>query len=234
MGESDRVVSKENILEFLPLVKKVVSRIFPGLPPQLMDFEDLVGYGIVGLIEAVDTFNPHRGVKFSTYAFYRIRGAILDTLRALDWLPRELRRKIHLVENAADELTQELGREPTEKEVADKIGMSESEVNSLLMDAYQSEVFSLEDTLHNYLAHKTDNFLNLDELENLDLKEIIAAALDELPQREKLVLTLYYYEELNLKEIGKVLDLSESRVSQILKKAVKCLQERLHHVGGEL
>ena len=232
--EKGMAVAKNEILEYLPLVKKVVSRIFPNIPPQLMDFEDLVGYGIIGLIEAVDTFNPNTGAKFSTYAFYRIRGAILDTLRSLDWLPRELRRKIHLVNGAVGELTSSLGREPEVKEVADKLGMDESEISSLMMQAYQSEVLSLEGTLHSYLSQKTNKFWDMDKLERLDLKQIISSAIDELPQRERLLLTLYYYEELNLKEIGLILEISESRVSQLLKKGIMCLREQLLKVGGEL
>jgi len=228
------ILAKENIMEYLPLVKKVVSRIFPSIPPQLLDFEDLIGYGMIGLMESLDTYNPDKGVKFSTYAFYRIRGAILDALRSLDWMPREMRRKIHFVEAAVNTLTAELGRDPDEEEIAKKTGLSETEVSSLLIDSYQSEVLSFENNLHYYLVKRTDNFLDLDELEKTDLGGIISEAIDVLPEREKTILTLYYFEEMNLKEIGRVFDLSESRVSQILKKILIGLREKLKAVGGEL
>jgi len=228
------ILAKENIMEYLPLVKKVVSRIFPSIPPQLLDFEDLIGYGMIGLMESLDTYNPDKGVKFSTYAFYRIRGAILDALRSLDWMPREMRRKIHSVEAAVNTLTAELGRDPDEEEIAKKTGLSETEVSSLLIDSYQSEVLSFENNLHYYLVKRTDNFLDLDELEKTDLGGIISEAIDVLPEREKTILTLYYFEEMNLKEIGRVFDLSESRVSQILKKILIGLREKLKAVGGEL
>lgn len=228
------LVDKENVLEYLPLIKKVVARIFPSIPPQLMDFEDLVGYGLIGLIEAIDSFNPNRGVKFSTYAFYRIRGAILDALREMDWLPRDMRKKIHQVENAAMELTAELQREPSEAEIAARLSMEEKAVATLLMESAQSEVVCFEESLHQYITQKTDNFFDLDQLEQTDVQQIIARTIEELPEREKVVLTLYYYEELNLKEIGRVLELSESRVSQILKKGIISLQKRLQQVEGEI
>jgi RNA polymerase sigma factor for flagellar operon FliA len=234
MIEKQDTISREKILEYLPLVKKVASRMFIKVPRGVVDFEDLVGYGIMGLIEAVNTFDAQKGVKFSTYAFYRIRGAVLDALRDLDWLPRTLRKKIHIVERAHDELTATLGRPATEQEVAQKVGMDVEEVTSLLIDSSQSEVISLEDNLHHYLASKTKDFMSLEELEVSDLTDILAKAIEELPEKEKIVLTLCYYEELNLKEIGKVLGLSESRVCQILKSAIMALKARLNFVEEEI
>ncbi|MCM8824135.1 MAG: FliA/WhiG family RNA polymerase sigma factor [Candidatus Omnitrophica bacterium] len=232
--ERQETLPKEKILEYLPLVKRVVSRIFPKIPSQVFDFEDLVGYGIVGLMEAISTFNSHKGVKLSTYAFYRIRGAILDALRSLDWVPRSMRDKIHRLEEVTEELKLSLGREPTEDELADKLNISREELETLFMEVYQSQIVSLEDGLHNYLANKTDNFMNLNEFEVTDLKDALIKAIDQLPSKEKLVLTLYYYEELNLKEIGKVLDISESRVSQIMSKAIGELKNRLDFLNKEI
>ncbi|MBN2483016.1 MAG: FliA/WhiG family RNA polymerase sigma factor [Candidatus Omnitrophica bacterium] len=234
MQKQETPIAREKILEYLPLIKKVVSRIFPSIPSQLVDFEDLVGYGIVGLIEAMNTYDSKKGVKLSTYAFYRIRGAILDALRSFDWIPRQMRKKFHIISQGLNELTALLGREPTSEEVAAHVKMDPQEVDSLLMDISQSEVLSLEDQLHNYLKQKTDNFLNMNEFEFEDLKKAMSQAIDELPERERLVLVLYYYEELNLKEIGKVLEISESRISQILKKATVHLREKLDFIEKEL
>ena len=234
MKQKQEAISREKILEYLPLVKKVASRMFLKVPRQVFDFEDLVGYGIMGLIEAVNTFDVHKGVKFSTYAFYRVRGSILDALRDLDWLPRSLRKKIHMVEAVTEELTGALGRSPTEAEIAQKLKMDIQEVTELLIDSSQSEVISLEDNLHHYLASKTHNFMDLEELEVTDLKDILTKAIEELPEKERLVLTLCYYEELNLKEIGKVLELSESRVCQILKSAIVKLKNKLDFVKEEI
>ena len=232
--EKQRTISREKILGYIPLIKKVVSRIFPSIPSQLVDFEDLVGYGIVGLIEAMNTYDPKKGVKLSTYAFYRIRGAILDALRSFDWIPRQMRKKFHMISKAVEELTTSLGRDPGADEIAAHTGLKLEEVNTLLMDISQSEVLSLEDHLHNYLKNKTDNFMDMDSFEFSDLKKMMAQAIGELPERERMVLTLYYYEELNLKEIGKVLEISESRISQILKKATSHLREKLKGIGGEI
>ncbi len=234
MRDNQVAITRETILEYLPLIKKVVSRIFPKVPPQVCDFEDLVGYGVMGLIEASSTFDAHKGVKFSTYAFYRIRGAILDALRSLDWMPRTLREKIHMVEKVSEELISTLGREPTEEEIASELNMDTEEVSYILMNSSQSAVVSLEDNLHNYLVSKTDNFMNMDDVAVGDLKNVISSAIEELPERERMVLILYYYEELNLKEIGKVLDLTESRVSQILKKAVEHLKGKLDFLEKEI
>ncbi|MBD3264301.1 MAG: FliA/WhiG family RNA polymerase sigma factor [Candidatus Omnitrophica bacterium] len=234
MSEQELAISREKVLEYLPLIKKVASRIFLKIPHQLLNFEDLVGYGIIGLIESFNTFDSGKGVKFSTYAFYRIRGSILDALRDLDWLPRTIRSKIHKIEEAINELTVSLERSPTDKEVADKLGMEAGEVASLLVDSSQSEVISLENNLHNYIASKTDNFMNMEYAEIADLKNILAEAIKELPEKERLGLTLYYYEELNLKEIGEVLNLSESRVCQILKSAISHLRSSLDFLRKEL
>ncbi|MCM8773851.1 MAG: FliA/WhiG family RNA polymerase sigma factor [Candidatus Omnitrophica bacterium] len=232
--ERQETLPKEKILEYLPLVKRVVSRIFPKIASQVFDFEDLVGYGIVGLMEAISTFNSQKGVKLSTYAFYRIRGAILDALRSLDWVPRSMRDRMHRLEEVTEELKLSLGREPTEEELADKLNISREELETLFMEVYQSQIVSLEDGLHNYLANRTDNFMNLNEFEVTDLKDALIKAIDQLPSKEKLVLTLYYYEELNLKEIGKVLDISESRVSQLMSKAIGELKNRLDFLNREI
>ncbi|MCM8756576.1 MAG: sigma-70 family RNA polymerase sigma factor, partial [Candidatus Omnitrophica bacterium] len=155
-------------------------------------------------------------------------------LRSLDWVPRSMRDKIHRLEEVTEELKLSLGREPTEDELADKLNISREELETLFMEVYQSQIVSLEDGLHNYLANKTDNFMNLNEFEVTDLKDALIKAIDQLPSKEKLVLTLYYYEELNLKEIGKVLDISESRVSQIMSKAIGELKNRLDFLNKEI
>lgn len=225
------------ILKYAPLVKYVAGRISVGFPPNV-EFDDLVSYGIFGLIDAVDKFEPERGIKFETYAISRIKGAILDGLRSNDWVPRSVRQKAKDLEKTCIELENNLGRYATDQEVAEAMQLSMAEFNQLLNEVSCTTLCSLDEY---WMSRKFDdeNVRMLDLVENLEsmdpekqieiteLKIAMAEAIDALSERERLVITLYYYEGLTLKEIGAILNISESRVSQIHTKAVFRLRGRL-------
>jgi len=225
------------ILEYAPLVKYVAGRVIVGFPPNV-EFDDLVSYGIFGLIDAVDKFEPERGIKFETYAVSRIKGAILDGLRSNDWVPRSVRQKAKVLEKTCLELENSLRRYATDQELAEAMQLSIDEFNQLLNEVSCTTLCSLDEY---WLSRKFDdeNVRVLDLVENLEstdpekqmeiteLKSALAEAIDALSERERMVITLYYYEGLTLKEIGEIMDISESRVSQIHTKAVFRLQGRL-------
>jgi len=232
----ERSVRDQLIVLYSPLVKYVAARVAVGLP-QHVDSADLVSYGIIGLIDAIDRFDPVRAVKFETYAIPRIKGAIIDELRAIDWVPRSVRAKARMVEQAFSTLEGTLLRSPTEAEVAAEMGMSEDELQDVLRQisfvgvAALDEVFmvggersertTLGDTLPDAGEGPVDRF------EDKESKEILARAISQLGDRERTVLSLYYYEGLTLAEIGEILGVTESRVCQIHTKAVLQLRSRL-------
>ena len=224
------------IRQYAPLVRYVAGKVAMGLP-QNVDYDDLVGYGVFGLIDAIDKFDPEKHVKFKTYAVTRIRGAIFDELRAIDWVPRSVRQKSREVEDAIVNLEARLGRQVTDKEIAEELGMKEDEFNDTLIKISGTAVLSLNDVW--YTGDENDKVsivesiespqtLNPDNIVERDVvKKVILEALQELPEKEKKVLVLYYYEDLTLKEIGKVLEVTESRVSQLHTKAILRLRARL-------
>jgi len=234
--EKSRQVRDQLIVLYSPLVKYVASRVAVGLP-QHVDTADLVSYGIIGLIDAIDRFDPVRQVKFETYAIPRIRGAIIDELRAIDWVPRSVRAKARALEQAYASLEATLLRTPTDSEVAAELGMSQKEMRDVLRQlsfagvAALDEVFSvggergqrasLGDTIADVTPGPAAMF---DEKES---KEILAQAIMHLGERERTVLSLYYYEGLTLAEIGEILGVTESRVCQVHTKAVLQLRARL-------
>jgi RNA polymerase sigma factor for flagellar operon FliA len=224
------------ILTYAPLVKYVAGRLGSGLPAHV-DEGDLVSYGLLGLIGAIERYDPDREIKFETYAMARIRGAIIDELRALDWVPRSVRSRAREIERAIGELESRLGRAPTDEEIAGKIGISVDELDESLTDISRSSIAALDelwavsgegdevallDTIEDESGPRPD--VQLDESET---REALAEAISRLPERESLVITLYYYEELTLREIGEVLGVTESRVSQLHTKAVLRLKARL-------
>jgi RNA polymerase sigma factor FliA len=230
-GDRDRL-----ILTYAPLVKYVAGRLGSGLPAHV-DEGDLVSYGLLGLISAIERYDPDRDIKFETYAIVRIRGSIIDELRALDWVPRSVRSRAREIERAIAELESKLGRAPTDDEIAGKIGISEEELEESLTDISRSSIAALDelwsggpdgdqvsllDTLED-----TSGTRPSDALDETEIRETLADAIARLPEREKLVITLYYYEELTLREIGEVLSVTESRVSQLHTKAVLRLRSRL-------
>lgn len=228
------------LMEHLPTVRYLARRIHERLP-QHVDLDDLISAGVVGLIDAFSKFDHTKKVQFKSYAQFRIRGAILDSLRTLDWSPRELRRKGRAVEEAVRAVTQKVGRAPSEQEIAREMDLSLSEYQLLLGELKGLEIGSLhmersEDSGDEELAYIPGSpeddplFLCLKG----EMKQRLADAIDELPEKERMVLTLYYYEELTMKEIGLTLGVVESRVSQIHSSAVVRLRVSLAglHNGG--
>lgn len=222
------------LMEQLPQVRYIARRIHERLPRHV-PFEDLVHAGVLGLIDALNKFDQSRHVQFSSYAKFRIRGAILDNLRELDWSPRDLRRKGRMVEQAYAQLCGTLGRAPSENEVARELGLELHELQSLLAELDGLELGSLciesshggkEEDLLDYLPSKNEETPFFACL-RAEQKELLAAAISELPEKERKVLSLYYYEELTMKEVGEVLGIGESRVSQIHSLAMMRLRSRL-------
>lgn len=235
--------ARENlILTYSPLVKYVAGRLSSSLP-QTVDTSDLISYGVFGLIDAIEKFDTDRGIKFETYAIARIRGAIIDELRAMDWVPRSVRARAREFEAAYVTLENRLKRVPDDAEVAAEMGVAPRELQSILTKLSYASVISFEemwvsggdrDDHQDPLAAIPDKRAEdpVDIFESAEIKEILAGAIDRLPEREKTVVALYYYEGLTLKEIGTVLGVTESRVSQLHTKAVLRLRARLHAAQG--
>lgn len=228
----DPHLKDELIVEYAPLVKYVASRL-SLMVGQYIDFDDLVGYGIFGLIDAIDKFDYSKGYKFETYATLRIRGAIIDSIRKLDWVPRSVRQTSKDIEKAFTELEVKLQREPTDKELADELGVPEEEVREMIKKSSVASLISLDEFTEqnngqsNLKDDAKSGYQPEAELDQKELKEILVNALDTLTEKEKIVVNLYYFDELTLKEISKILDVSESRVSQIHSKAILKLKTKL-------
>jgi len=237
----DQALRDRLILTYAPLVKYVAGRLGSGLPAHV-DEGDLVSYGLLGLIAAIERYDPDRDVKFETYAIARIKGSILDELRAMDWVPRSVRSRAREIERAMSELEAKLGRAPTDEEIASKVGISKDELEESLTDIGRSSIAAL-DELWTISGSGGDQIALIDTIEDTtlpepqsafahtEMREAVADAISRLPEREKLVITLYYYEDLTLREIGEVLGVTESRVSQLHTKAILRLKARL---GGSV
>jgi RNA polymerase sigma factor for flagellar operon FliA len=233
----DRALRDRLILMYAPIVKYVAGRLGSGLPAHV-DEGDLVSYGLLGLISAIERYDPDRDVKFETYAIARIKGSILDELRALDWVPRSVRSRARQIERAMAELESKLSRAPSDEELAKKVGISVEELEDSLTDISRSSIAAL-DELWTISGSGGDQVALIDTIEDTqgpepqsafaqtELREMVADAITGLPEREKLVITLYYYEDLTLREIGEVLGVTESRVSQLHTKAILRLKARL-------
>jgi RNA polymerase sigma factor FliA len=225
------------ILHYAPLVKYVAGRVSTGLPPSV-EFGDLVSYGVFGLLDAIEKYDPTRGIKFETYAIARIKGAIIDELRADDWVPRSVRFKAREIEKAYMALEGELRRVPTDEEVARKLGITVEEYLNLLSKMSLISLVAL-DELWTVSGDKPDKISLADIVEDVkvkdpsktfeieEMKDIIAEAINRLPERERIVVTLYYFEGLTMREIGEVLTVTESRVCQMHTKAILRLRARL-------
>ncbi len=225
------------ILTYAPLVKFVAGRLGSGLPAHV-DEGDLVSYGLLGLIGAIERYDPDRDVKFETYAIARIKGSIIDELRAMDWVPRSVRARARDIERAIGELEAQSGRVPSEVEIAAKLGVSQDELGENLLEISRSSIAAL-DELWTISPTGGDQVALIDTIEDTqgpepqaalaqtEMREALGEAIARLPEREKLVVTLYYYEELTLREIGEVLGVTESRVSQLHTKAILRLKARL-------
>ena len=219
--------------KFLPLVRNVASRMAMGFP-RSVELPDLVNTGVIGLIEAFRNFDPGRGVKFETYAVPRIRGAILDELRALDWVPRSTRAKSREIDKSYNILENKYGRPPEKTELAKHMKVTMEELHLSLDDVSGTNILSLDDIIFreddNRQVSRIETIVDtskiniLGELEKDELRAFLSIAMEKLTAQEKLVIALYYYEELTLKEIGEVMSISESRVSQIHTRAVSKLR----------
>jgi RNA polymerase sigma factor for flagellar operon FliA len=225
------------ILTYAPLVKYVAGRLGTGLPAHVEE-GDLVSYGLLGLMNAIERYDPGRDTKFETYAISRIKGAIIDELRSMDWVPRSVRARAREVERANAKLENQLQRAPTDAEIAGELGITVDELNDSLLAISHSSMVAL-DELWSVSDSSGDQVSLMDTIEDPnapdparsldvgDLKDRIADSIANLPEREKLVIALYYYENLTLREIGEVLGVTESRVSQLHTKAVLRLKSRL-------
>jgi RNA polymerase sigma factor for flagellar operon FliA len=228
------------IEEYLPLVKYVAERIRSKLPPNV-EIDDLYSWGIFGLMDAIEGFDTTRGVKFETYCANRIRGAILDELRSSDWVPRLVRSKANRLDSAWRELELELGRMPSEAEVAERLGLSLAEFDEMVREASAVTMVSLSDHWEEHEENKALRKLDLLEdkkaaspLSVLSKKEVVDFVTKGLSRKERLILILYYFEELTMKEIGLALDLSESRVCQLHSRIMIYLQRQLEKRKAEL
>lgn len=241
-GENTQEARRELVNIYARIVKYVAGRMAIGLP-HYVEFNDLISAGLLGLIQAIDNFDHERGIKFETYAIPRIRGSILDELRSQDWFPRSLRRKAKQLEEAYSSLEVKLGRPATDAEVAKKLGIRVEELDGMVGEVSIATIMSLDadtsgddgessSSLGDYLADVSNEDVE-QILAKQEMKDLIGTRMSELPEKEQLVLVLYYYEELTLKEIGEILDVTESRVCQIHTKAILRLKGKIERHEGK-
>jgi RNA polymerase sigma factor for flagellar operon FliA len=230
----------ELINHYSYLVKITAGRLVTSLPGGL-DREDLIGSGVIGLIKSVDQFDPSRDVKFETYAIALIRGAILEMLRDEDWVPRSIREKLKALDRTMMALETKLGVQPTEHQIAEAMGLSVAEVSELMVRMGRTNVYSLDDILGTTDSDDHIHFVEMiadedanvaGEVEGKEIRRMLAHGVDRLPERERLVVALYYFEGLTFKEIGKVLGVSESRVYQLHTQAMTRLRNYMRQEGG--
>jgi RNA polymerase sigma factor for flagellar operon FliA len=233
----DEGLRERLILYYSPLVKYVAGRVGAGLPPNV-DVGDCVSYGVFGLLDAIEKFEPERGIRFEPYAMRRIRGAILDELRALDWIPRSVRAKARALERAYTALESRLHRTPTEAEIADEMAVSVADLHQIFSQLSAVNVLALDELLG--ASSDGPGAVSLGEtledaaaddpvavFESQEMRKLLVGALTTLPEREQTVITLYYFEGLTLAEVGRVLGVSESRISQIHTRAMLALRAKL-------
>ena len=236
----DPAIREAFIKQYAPLVKYVAGKVAMGMP-QNVEFDDLVGFGVFGLIDAIDKYDPEKyNVKFKTYAVTRIRGAIFDELRQIDWVPRSVRQKTREIETAVSSLEAHLGRTASDQEVAQALGMNQDEYLKTMTKISGTSILSLNDVW--FSGDEKDRVSIVDSIEspsvlNPDvivekevIRQVIFATINELPEKEKKILILYYYEDLTLKDIGKLLEVTESRVSQLHTKAILRLRSKLTNI----
>ena len=227
------------VKQYAPLVKYVAGKVAMGMPHNV-EFDYLVGFGVFGLFDAINKFDPEKHVKFKTYAVTRIRGAILDELRSIDWVPRSVRQKTREIEDTIHHLESSLGRSANDREIAKELRMSLKDFQKTMMKISGTSILSLNDVW--YTGDENDRVSIVDSIESPsslnpdmiiekeEIKRVIVGAINELPEKEKKVLVLYYYEDLTLKEIGKVLEVTESRISQLHTKAIMRLRAKLTNI----
>jgi RNA polymerase sigma factor for flagellar operon FliA len=242
--ETETPAVRDRLIEnYLYLVRYVAGKMAMSVPPSV-EIDDLVSAGVVGLMDAVGKYDPGRDTKFETYAVARIRGAIVDDLRSLDWVPRSVRRKARMVEEAYSYLENELGRAAADEEVSRKLNMSVGEFRSVVDEIVSAGLLSLDDFVGSQDGERTTRIIDLvcakdcgspsTSLEVEEMREVLADAVMNLPDKERTVVALYYYEDMTLKEIGRTLGVSESRVSQIHTKAMLRLRGRLRAIQDSL
>jgi len=223
------------IMEYAPLIKFIAQKIAIRLPSNI-ELDDLISSGVIGLMDAINKYDPSRDNKFKTYAEFRIRGSILDELRAQDWVPRSVRDKAKMLDRTLVKMEAQLGRSATDKEVAGCLGISMDEFYDLVNQVRPVSILSIDDaaTFSNVDKKSILNLLEGCKLNNpytqlntKSVKEAVTKAIEDLPERQRLVLSLYYYEDLNLKEIGMILRVTESRVSQLHAQAIIRLRAKL-------
>lgn len=230
-------IKEHIVLEHAPLIRYIVNRIAVRLPSHI-DLDDLHNTGVIGLMDAIDKFDPDKNCKFKTYAEFRIKGAILDQLRSLDWVPRSVRQKGRKLDRAYGEIEQRLGRQANEDEVADSLGLQLDKFHELINQVRGISLINLEEIRGAGAdGERTGGFADIVEdvhsenplssIKLHEMKRVVADTISSLPEKERLVVSLYYYEDLNMKEIGSILGITESRVCQIHTKAVLRLRSKL-------
>lgn len=241
VNDPSQEIKDELVVRYLPLVEQVAGRLKIGLP-DFVQIDELVNSGIIGLIGAVDHFDPSRGFKFETYAVNRIRGSILDSLRDYDWMPRSIRSKARSLESALIKLEGELGRVPSDEEVADELELDMDSYFVLLEEVKISSILSLDQPISSQdgepaslvdMIEDEDSEDPTGRVEWQEAKDVAKRLIGTLTQQERLVVALYYYEELTLREIGSVLGISESRVSQIHSRIILTLKAKLRQMYGD-
>ena len=235
----DPKIRESFIKQYAPLVKYVAGKVAVGMPHNV-EFDDLVGFGVFGLIDAIDKYDPDKNVKFKTYAVTRIRGAIFDELRQIDWVPRSVRQKTREIESTISSLEAQLGRTASDQEIAGALGMDETDYLKTVQKISGTSILSLSDV---YFSGDENDKVSIGEsiespsslnpdvvVEKDEIRRVIVEAINELPDKEKKILILYYYEDLTLKDIGRVLEVTESRVSQLHTKAILRLRSKLTNI----
>lgn len=229
---SNKKLRDELIVQYIYLTRYVIGRVKINLPPTY-SIEDITSYGVEGLIDAIGKFSPDKGARFETYAIMRIRGTIIDKIRAQDWLPRSARKKIKDVKQASEILRQKLGRPPTSKEIGDSLGIEKEKVDSILAEdtaigSIYDKKGSSDESIEIIDTIEDTKYVNpLEKLEEKDAKKELQQALKSLPERERMIMVLYYHENMTLKEIGEAIEVSESRVCQLHAQAIMKLRNIL-------
>jgi len=245
-AKSDSKWQEQMVLQYAPLIKYIASRLALRLPSHI-SMEDLISSGIIGLIDAVQKFDPAKNISFKTYAEFRIKGAMLDELRSLDWIPRSVRKKTHLIEDAYAQLQRSLGRPAEAEEVAEFMGLELGEFYQLLDETKTVSVVALEEGRKSagghggYLEHEALETIQDDNARDSllavhfsGLQGIMVQAIEALPDKEKLLISLYYYEELTMKEIGQIMGYTESRISQLHTQAMYRLKHKLREYSHDV
>ena len=237
-GEIPPPLKERIILEHTALIRYIVNRIAVRLPSHI-DLDDLHNTGVIGLMDAIDKYDPNKNCKFKTYAEFRIKGAILDQLRSLDWVPRSIRQKSRRLEQAYSQVEQRLGRSATEHEIAESLGIGLDEFHFLVNQVRGISMVNLDEMrsgsdsdqpMHGDIFEDVKAENPFASLKTRELRQAVAECISALPEKERLVISLYYYEDLNMKEIGNVLGITESRVCQIHTKAVARLRSKLRNI----